>query len=135
MRQGAVPRCVPEAARLAARAQTVLKASSFGSSEANGEKWRGMLPIVLRSIRPRTSAALALRLCHALGSAMLAAAVLFVIDLPPALGAETHRIKPVLVVTADGVIVAVTVGANHRVGASIRVWPVPLAMTCGVRGT
>src|SRR5262245_50339468 len=114
MRQGAVPRCVPDAARLAARAQAVLKATS-ARAKPTAKSGGGMPPIVLRSTRPRTPAALAFRFCHALGSAMLAATVLFVIDLPPALGAETHRIEPVLVVAADGVVVAVTVGASIRV--------------------
>src|SRR5262249_3009797 len=88
----------------------------------------------LRSTRLRTLAALTLRFGQAPGSAVLATTVLFIIDLPPALGAETHRIEPVLVVAADGVVVAVTVGGHLRIGASIAVGAVRLYMGCGARG-
>src|SRR5262249_24026581 len=71
---------------------------------------------------------------HSWGSAVLAAAILLVIDFPPALGAESHCIQPVLIIATDGVIVAVAVGAHLHLGVSIGARAAPLPMSCGLRG-
>src|SRR5215831_14847513 len=117
--------CVREAVHLACAGDA--HGAAFAAAKFKVEMAREMLPTA-------DAGSIRVPIYHTLGSAMPATAVLFIIDLPPALGAETHRIEPVLVVAAaDGVIVAVTVGAHFCIGASIGVLAVPLSMACGVR--